>query len=262
MVSTVEAWTTDPLERSLVCKRGGEAAALRREAASLRWLRAHTDLPVPAVLGSANDGRDEYLLLERLPGRTLEGARISRQGRIPLQRELAAHLARLHAIHREDYGDPVDGEHVPRWLDWFAPRLRYNYDQTAHRLSCRARKTIEALLEHLSDRMPETGPPTLIHSDLWAANILVDDRDADRPRITGFIDPGVLYADVEYELAYLQVFQTANRHFFDAYSRIHPLRDGFARRCRVYWLNTLLLHLWLFGDDYLARCEALAERVV
>lgn len=101
-----------------------------------------------------------------------------------------------------------------------------------------------------------------MHGDIWHNNIIVDDRDPDRPRITGYIDGGGLFAEVEYELAYLLAFGgLVGDRFFRAYSRRHPLQDGFLRRCRVYWLNTMLLHLWLFGRDYLPRCEQLAREI-
>ena len=101
----------------------------------------------------------------------------------------------------------------------------------------------------------------LFRSDLWATNFLVDDADPDRPRITGFVDGLANYADAEFELAYLLVFGAANGTFFDHYTRRHPLRPGFDRRCRVYWLNTMLIHVRHFGAAYLPRTESIAREL-
>ena len=49
--------------------------------------------------------------------------------------------------------------------------------------------------------------------------------------------------------------------FFDLYRRRHPLRPGFSRRCRVYWLNTALMHVRTFGDKYLPQCEELVQQL-
>ena len=49
------------------------------------------------------------------------------------------------------------------------------------------------------------------------------EREGDRWRITGLLDPDVQFADVEYELAYLEVFDASRDTFFAAYQQHHPL---------------------------------------
>ncbi|MBN2212074.1 MAG: fructosamine kinase family protein, partial [Sedimentisphaerales bacterium] len=70
------------------------------------------------------------------------------------------------------------------------------------------------------------------------------------------------FAEVEYELAFMRVFHTVDEVFFRHYTQRHPLREGFERRCRVYWLNTMMLHVRLFGDDYLPACQVLVEEIM
>ena len=92
-------------------------------------------------------------------------------------------------------------------------------------------------------------------------NIMVDDTDCDRPIITAFLDVNARYAEVEYELAYLRVFSTADETFFTEYTKTCPLRPGFDDRCLIYWLNTMMLHVWMFGSGYISSCESIAERI-
>ncbi len=251
----------------MVCKRSEEANNpwARREIECLRWVREHTRFPVPQGYGWVSHDGATYTLMERLPGRHLGMARLSEAGREALEEQLAMHLAGLHEHHGEGYGYMGDPEPAATWREHFAPRLEENYRDTAARLSAGARHAIERLLSDLPTWLPECGAPTLVHGDVWENNLIVDDRDPDRPRLTGFIDGGWLYADVEYELAYLMAFDkpgdTQGKRVLEHYVRYHSLREGFARRCRVYWLNTMLLHLWLFGEGYRARCEALAAEV-
>lgn len=265
MVSPVEEWITTGSPASVVCKRTEhpDDPALRHEWLSLRWVRENTQFPVPQTYGyiSGEPGGGTCLVMERPTGRNLGEARLTPAGVDSVHAQLADHLARLHSHHRETYGLVAEEEEAHAWLDWFAPRFRSNYDDARSALSADSRRTIERLLAELPEWLPESHSPTLLHGDLWATNIIVDDGDPDRPRLTGFIDGGGLFADVEYELAYLLVFGMVDERFFRLYTERHPLREGFARRCRVYWLNTMLLHLWLFGTDYLGRTERLSAEI-
>jgi protein-ribulosamine 3-kinase len=90
---------------------------------------------------------------------------------------------------------------------------------------------------------------------------MVDDTDLDNPKIVSFIDLQGHFAEVEYELAYLCVFSTADKTFFDRYTQKFPLRPGFDQRCLIYWLNTMMLHVWHFGNAYLPSCENLARQI-
>jgi fructosamine-3-kinase len=90
---------------------------------------------------------------------------------------------------------------------------------------------------------------------------MIDDTDPDNPKVSAFLDVNARYAEVEYELAYLRVFSTADETFFAEYSRVHPVLDGFEERCLVYWINTMMLHVAAFGSGYVSSCEGIARRI-
>jgi fructosamine-3-kinase len=234
------------------------------EAGGLIFCREHTRFPVPKVY-ACTSGEDGFagtcILMQRIPGPNLQSARVSPAGRHALQIQLAQHLAHLHSIRRTTYGSAATDHHHPRWLDRFGPTMTHQFQLVREQLSTQCRRVIEYLLTHLEEWLPETHDPRLVHGDLWATNILVDDRHPDRPEVLAFIDGDMDFADPEYELAYLRLFQTAGQAFFDVYHQQHPRRSGFDRRCRVYWLNTMMLNVSRFGARHLASVEDLAEQV-
>jgi len=266
MVNRVEEWITDGEPAAIVAKVTGETEhkGFRDEYSSLDWCARHTSFPMPkplACVSATQECAGTVLLMERLPGRNLGAARLTTAGMHRLQIEMAGILADLHAHKRDTYGSVLEPGGTKRWVDVFGPQIGSEFSAVNNHLSSSARKTISGMLDNLDVWLLESGDPTLVHGDVWATNVMVDDSDPARPALTGFLDAVLRYTDVEYELAYLLVFQTADQTFFTEYARRHPLRDGFDRRCRVYWLNTMLLHVRVFGATYLPACERLAQEI-
>jgi fructosamine-3-kinase len=287
MVNSVLELSTDGEPRLVVAKLSPQPgnSAFERECRVLQWYRKNTRFPVPEPYGFDLSGEvfpGSCLMMERLPGDNLAQVRLSPPEQATVERQMAGILADLHEHKRKTYGsalEPAEGG-LSRWLDRFEPKIRREFESVAGRLSESARRTIGRELDRLEDRLPESGDPTLVHGDLWATNIIVDldggsalkpsrlpggsgaPDGARAPAISGFVDGGADYADVEYELAYLLVFHTVGTEFFGEYSRYHRVREGFQRRCHIYWLNTMLLHVRAFGDEaYVQACERLAREL-
>ncbi|MEX0653482.1 MAG: fructosamine kinase family protein [Phycisphaeraceae bacterium] len=266
MVNLVWAWRLDGEPGWLVAKINtlDHYDTFAREMAELNWYRRRSSFPVPTPYACFADEQLNIsgLLMERVAGTNLADARLSPRGVASLQQQMAVHVAGLHTHTRATFGPAGDGQPgQPRWLDVFTPVIEREFHAVREQLGSRARETAHHVIEHLGHWLPEQATPTLVHGDLWTTNILVDDAHADRPRLLAFIDPAATYADTEYELAYLRLFQTADETFFETYTQQHPLRPGFERRCRVYWLNTMLLHIRLFGDRYVAACEDVTHQL-
>jgi fructosamine-3-kinase len=261
MINRVEEWHLTGEPKLVVAKINNDpegAAGLRHEDLSLRWCRRETQFPVPEVYGLVNtDGQSpcSCLLMQRLPGRHLGDATLTAAGQIYFERQMAAHLARLHEHRGTTYGHIAENG-AARWTDWFAPRLEYNFITARKYLSADEARLAERLLADLPQWLAGATPPTAIHGDIWAANLIVDDTNPDAPTLSGFIDGGGLFADVDYELAYLCCFAPRSyEHFYRAYAEHHAPRPGHERRYRAYWLSTILLHVWMFGPEYLPRCR-------
>jgi fructosamine-3-kinase len=258
--------TTDGSPERVVAKLSAEVGngGFDHEHRVLDWYRENTRFPVPRPFGCDTSGElfdGSCLMMERLPGENLGHVRLSARDRKAVEREMAEIVAALHERKRATYGSALEPaeDGAETWLERFGPRIRREFEAASPRLTPKARRSIGAMLDDLDEWLPESGDPTLVHGDLWATNIIVEPT---APRITGFVDGGANYCDVEYELAYLLVFNTVGNAFFEAYQAHHALRPGFRRRCRVYWLNTMMLHVRVFGDaHYVRSCERLAREV-
>lgn len=268
-INRVLEWSLEGPEgtpASIVAKLNNSRSAklFRREMASLQVYRHNTTLPVPepiAFLENEPDFDGSGLLMHKVQGINLSEARVTERGVHAMQGDLAKHVIALHSHHRAVYGSALEEEGPTRWLDSFGPVISEEFFRVRDMLSSQARWIIDEVIKNLEVWLPEQSTPTLVHGDLWSNNIMVDDGHPDHPRITAFIDVSASYCDPEYELAYLRMFNTADDSFFEMYRHRHPLRPGFSKRCRVYWLNTMMMHVRVFGEKYVPGTEELAQQL-
>jgi fructosamine-3-kinase len=246
----------------VVLKISKDPRAFLREAANLKWLAANTEFPVPKAL--AEHSREFGMLaIERLMGMTLGEARSAGGDFRRCEREMADALARLHGHTASDFGPLVGNERFATWAEVFGGMLGGFRDPvTLGRLDEATLRRVQGIVEALPHLIPDRRPARLVHGDVWATNVIVR-RVGDEWRLSGFVDlPAARYADTEFELAYLLVFDTVGRDFFERYAEHHEIDEGFAFRKLVYHLHTMLVHVWLFGDErYRASARDLAARI-
>ena len=229
---------------------------LEREAYMLGYLREKSDLPVPEVY----HGSEKLLLMQFIEGssRFTEGA----------ERHAAELLARLHGITADSYGHErdtligaLDQPNPPTksWTEFFRDHRLLYIAHVAHeagRLPVEDLHRVERLSEKVDELIEDPNPPALIHGDVWSANVL-----ARGDRITAFLDPAIYYADPEIELAFISLFDSFGRPFFDRYQEIQPIRDGFFEvRRDLYNLYPLLVHTYYFGGGYLGSVRNTLDR--
>lgn len=257
MVNTVLLLEFDrPPHRAVVKLHGNGGDHFVAEARSLAYLRAETACPVPAVhLLDTTMRIVPYacLLLEHVPGVCLDGLELDPGDRADVDVQLAEVLAELHG-HAGTWWGPPGADPGPAgpatWADVIADRLA---DARAHpgvaeRLPAAVLDQVDDAIARAPSLLRDSDRPVLVHGDVWSGNMMVEQRDG-RWTLTGMLDPDLQFADVEYELAYLEVFDVQREAFFDAYRERRPLRPGYERRRLVYWLLTGLVHVGLFGDE-------------
>lgn len=240
----------------LVAKVDREAEAhLERESYMLRYLRENSELPVPEVY----HGSETLLLMEFIEG----SSSFSKE----TEHHAAELLAALHDVTADAYGHEqntlIGSLDQPNpwnesWIEFFREhRLLYLAD-VAHqsgRLPVEDRRRIDQLAGKLEDLIEEPDHPSLIHGDVWSANVL-----AKGDRISAFLDPAIYHADREMELAFISLFNSFGQDFLDRYREIRGIRDGFETRRDVYNLYPLLVHVYFFGGGYLGSVQNTLSR--
>lgn len=238
------------LERlpDVVVKTAGPDAHMTIEAHMLRCLRESGTIPVPEVIYA----EDDMVVMEWVEGEHLKPAAEGDCGRL---------VAALHDVAgpRHGFGRStlngrvlLESPWMSSWVEFFAEhRLRF-----AHRLADTTRNLppemtydVLAIFDRIGDLLREPVRPSLMHGDLWTANVLsVGDR------VTAFIDPSTCYGDPEFELAYVDAWQSFGPAFWDAYTARHSLDEGYRDiRRHVYALYPLLMHVYYFGDRFLPK---------
>jgi fructosamine-3-kinase len=243
------------------------------EAHQLRLLR-RLGLPAPEVYGvhvGSLEAPNSYVLIEFVEGVDLAAARRACDGDAfeRLQERLADVVATLHDHTADHYARVTvntDGEAPPpaRFASWPA-FYRDVYGPVLHEaeraLPPKCRKQVHRVHERLDRLIVHADRPRLVHSDLWATNVLVK-PDADGEwRVTGLLDPNCKFAHAETEVAYLELFHTVTPTFMKAYQRRHRLPAEYHRfRKPIYQMYSLLNHLQLFGAEYQKAVLAAVER--
>ena len=227
---------------------------LEQEAASLRQIAQTETVRVPGVLGVTH----EWLALE-----WLEPARGSHAGWADLGRCLARlHRSRAAQFGREEANCIGALRQSNDWMSdwptfWRTQRLQPQVRLAAAALGPAAVMRFERLCDGLDERLAAAAEdgPSLLHGDLWSGNVHFTAEGG------AVIDPSSYYGHREVDLAMAALFGGFPASFFDAYSAEWPLRAGAESRRPIYQLYYLLVHVNLFGSDYVAQTLRLLTAV-
>lgn len=231
-------------DRTMVFKMGD--TPLEIEARMLRYLNEETSIPVPDVFHYS----ENFILMEYVEGHNLNEEK--------LEKEAAEYLSELHSIEGDRFGFDFDtltgpvvqpNDYIDSWIEFFKEkRLLYMNEKCfgSDTISRTIHDRIDKLSEHLSEILLEPDHPSLIHGDIWKTNIIVREGE-----IQTFLDPAIYYAHPEIELAYISFAGTFGNEFYEIYDELYGIDEGFfEERCDVYNLYPLLVHAYLFGEDY------------
>jgi fructosamine-3-kinase len=219
-------------------------AAFAAEANGLRWLAEAAAVPVPEVLAVSQSA----LVISMIPpGRPTPEAAFG----------FGADLARLHAAGADRFGAPwrgfiaslpLDNTEQDSWPEWYAsrrllPYLRLAVDAGA--LRSEDARPVEAVADRIASLAGPAEPPSRIHGDCWAGNVLWSGGRG------WLIDPAAHGGHRETDLAMLALFGAPSLdRIMAGYQDTVPLAAGWRSRIPLHQLHPLLVHACLFGASY------------
>lgn len=260
--SVSQCWRYETARGPLFVKTGTTAAAavFECEAAGLNALARTEAVRVPKVVmcGTADEGA--FLALEWI---TLGSSTKASEALLGEQ------LAWQHRQTSAQFGwerdntigaTPQPNAWCEQWVTFLREkRLVHQLDlaagKGAHaRIVERGRKLCELLDAFFSSYRPV---PSLLHGDLWGGNWGTDDDG-----LPVIFDPAVYFGDREADIAMTRLFGGFGHAFYTTYHSTWPLDAAAGTRSTLYNLYHVLNHSNLFGGDYLAKAEAMIDRLL
>jgi len=224
---------------------GEVAAAFAAEANGLRWLGEAAAVPVPEVLAIG----PEALVISMIPpGRATPEAGFG----------FGTDLARLHAAGADGFGAPWPGfiaslpldntRDTGDWPQWYAQRRLLPFLSRAvdaGALRSEDARLVEAVINRIGSLAGPPEPPSRIHGDCWAGNVLWSGGRG------WLIDPAAHGGHRETDLAMLALFGAPGLdRILVGYNDTAPLAAGWRSRIPLHQLHPLLVHACLFGAAY------------
>ena len=227
----------------------GLSGLFTAEKEGLLLLGSHKVIRVPTVIAEGKTGNVQYLLLE-----WIEQGEKSQS----FWESMGSQLAGLHYISGQTYGLdannfigslPQSNDKAPTWCQFFVEeRLRplvkravdNNYLQTQHL------HQFDGLYKRLEEIFPEEGKSSLLHGDLWSGNYCCDLNS--QPVL---IDPAVYYGHHSMDMAKTTLFGGFDPVFYESYQYYFPSPANYKEQWEICNLYPLLVHLILFGKNYL-----------
>ena len=228
-----------------------ERRMMRQEPELHDRLRAETDLPVAEIVGydfSRERIPRDYLLMRALPGAPLSDARgLTRARRDRVLHQVGEQLREIHAITASNTSNGSSpprygylGAHrpmapQPTWAAAFRVMWHKLLDDV---VACGAYTEAEAevfraLLDAHQAHFERPVTPRLLHMDVWAQNILIDEKG----NVTGLVDfDRALWGDVEIEFAVLDYCGISEPAFWRGYGLRRDTSPPAQIRRRFYLL--------------------------
>jgi fructosamine-3-kinase len=233
---------------------GAVAAVFAAEANGLRWLAEAAAVPVPEVLAV---GPHALVISMIPPGPATPEAAFG----------FGTDLARLHAAGADAFGAPWPGfiaglplDNTPDaagWPQWYAhrrllPFLTRAVDTGA--LRSEDARLVEAVIDRIGSLAGPAEPPSRIHGDCWAGNVLWSGNRA------WLIDPAAHGGHRETDLAMLALFGAPSLdRILVGYNDTVPLAAGWRSRIPLHQLHPLLVHACLYGASYREEVRSAAR---
>jgi protein-ribulosamine 3-kinase len=225
-----------------------------KEALGLKKLLATESIKIPEVIGTGEEGKYAFLILNYVEKGHPDQA---------FWNDFGTQLAQLHKNINPQFGFDHDNyigsleqknSFCDNWPDFFVgmrlePQIRMARDKGA--FDNATLMAFERLFARIEKLFPPEAP-SLIHGDLWSGNFLCNENVA-----PVLIDPAVYYGHREMDLAMSKLFGGFDNRFYEAYHRTFPLEKGWQERVDLCNIYPLLVHVNLFGGGYALQVKSI-----
>ena len=186
------------------------------------------------------------------------------------QKNLGKGLAEMHLKAAQyspiRFGFPIEGfigltnqnkGWENNWIDCFL-NLRINPQLLIFKNNSLENKTKNKITEKIRSELIKHKPlNTLIHGDLWSGNIGINKAGK------GVIfDPASWWADNEVDIAMTRLFGGFSQEFYEEYSKVIPLKEGFEKRIVIYNFYHISNHANMFGGAYFYQVDNYIKKIL
>ncbi|KAI9819326.1 MAG: hypothetical protein M1832_004031 [Thelocarpon impressellum] len=182
------------LDESTLVKNGHQSQAIQRESDALKFVRQHTSIPVPEVYDTQCGEHGGKLVMQALPGKTLEEAWpiMSEASRTKTKAQLTAYFAQLRSLQQPS----------PGWIGSCNRGPAYDH-RVNNGWPCGPFDSVAAFHDFLVRPVANCPKPELVetfrraltqsddckivftHADFCSEHVLLDPRTGD---VTGIVD--------------------------------------------------------------------------
>ncbi len=225
-------------------------------------VRRKTEIPVAEIVFYDDDHdimESDLLLMKRLPGLAASEATFLTDtlwDSVLLQ--VGHFLRELHSVTEACFG--YCGEHRPMqpqisWTKAFKVMWKKMIDQIVAMgaYSREQGERLEFSFEEHQEIFNHVSKASLLHMDIWAQNILVDDDG----KVTGLLDwDRALWGDPEIEFAVLDYCGISSDSFWQGYGQERPASEKAEKRHAFYMLYEVQKYIIIQGLRRKNRLEA------
>ncbi|MDY3207212.1 fructosamine kinase family protein [Clostridium baratii] len=194
----------------------------------------------------------DYMMVEYVDSKALSEIKISEDIENKLYYEVGQHISKLHSITSEKFGRVYDVSEDNGFSLW----SEYLIDEIS-KLSNKIRKfnifddeqleLFKSCIYKYKEILDEVKTPHLVHGDLWAGNILVEDKN-NNFNIAAIIDADrAIFGDIEFEFANPWI---TNKHFIKGYGKELSNDTKSEIRKKIYSLLYSLIDSYVWYVEY------------
>ncbi|MHC4444300.1 MAG: phosphotransferase family protein [Planctomycetota bacterium] len=243
-----------------------EYRMMRQEPSVHAKIQANTDVPIPSIIAHDTSHKKidrDYLIMNKMSGTPIsDHPGLSRRDLNNVLCQVGRGLKQVHAIHGKKYG--YVGEHKPMppqndWTDAFIIMWNKLIDDIE---KCGGYSTDQAAyMRRLFDKhikiFDRKVPASLLHMDVWAQNILTDDRG----NMTCLLDwDRALWGDPEIEYAVLDYCGISEPAFWEGYGSTRETSPEAQLRQLFYLLYELQKYIFIRQVRYQSPTRAAQYR--